>query len=174
MKLLINLCIIGLSLLLTSCGGDNTQDLQDFVKQTQIKYQGVIEPLPQMNHYQSYKYQVDKMRDPFRPATSQLKSLSPVKPNNSIQPNLKRTREELENFTLDSLSMVGVLHNNGERWAIVRSPENTIYRVRKGNYLGRNNGRIISIDETRINLREIVADGLGGWIERANKIILSE
>lgn len=162
------------TLLLSGCGGNDMSDLQAYVEQTQVRFQGDVEPLPQMVHNEAHTYRPDRVRDPFRPMTVKLKSLSPVRPKNNLTPNLKRTREELENYALDSLSMVGVLHNDGERWAIIRTPDNTIFRVRKGNYLGKNNGRILSILETRIDLKEIVADGLGGWIERKNNLALTK
>ena len=165
---------IALTILTSGCGDNSMQDLQTYIKDSQTKYQGDVEPLPLMTHTDAHQYRPDSVRDPFRPMRTKLKSLSPVRADNNISPNLKRTREELENYTIDSLTMAGVLHNDGERWAIIRSPDNTIYRVRKGNYIGKNNGRILEIDETRIKIKEIVSDGLGGWIERANKITLAK
>ena len=70
--------------------------------------------------------------------------------------------------------MVGVMNNNGQNWAIIKAPDNSIYRVRSGNYMGENHGKIQKITEARIDLKEIVADGQGGWITRSNKVTLSE
>jgi type IV pilus assembly protein PilP len=43
-----------------------------------------------------------------------------------------------------------------------------------GNYLGQNDGRIYGIDESGIELIEIIADGIGGYIERDAAVSLSD
>ena len=49
-----------------------------------------------------------------------------------------------------------------------------VHRVLPGNYMGQNEGRIISIEPSRINLIEIVPDGLGGFVERPATLQLAE
>jgi type IV pilus assembly protein PilP len=159
---------------LTACGGDGMDDLREYVEQTKTRFQGEIDPLPAVAPYQQYWYQVAEMRDPFRTSVSLVKSISIQRSNNGISPNVDRNREELERFTLESLTLVGMLNNEDGRWAIIRAPDSTIYRVRKGNYMGQNHGRILEISETEVKLKEIVADGIGGWIERPNKLTLSQ
>ena len=38
--------------------------------------------------------------------------------------------------------------------------------------MGQNHGRVVAVNEQRISLIEIVADGLGGWIERPRSIVM--
>jgi type IV pilus assembly protein PilP len=44
--------------------------------------------------------------------------------------------------------------------------------VQIGDYMGTDNGKIVAIGEGRIEMREIVSDGTGGWIERERTVSL--
>jgi type IV pilus assembly protein PilP len=69
--------------------------------------------------------------------------------------------------------MVGTLaRDDGVLWALIKDGDNSVVRVKEGNYMGQNHGRILSISEYRINLIEIVPNGLGGWIERPRTLAL--
>jgi type IV pilus assembly protein PilP len=46
--------------------------------------------------------------------------------------------------------------------------------VKVGNYLGKNHGRIKMIDESRVEVVEIVPDGKGNWVERPRTLALRE
>ncbi len=163
-----------LCMVLGACNGDNMDDLQNFIKETKTKFNGQVEPLPEVRPYESYRYKVANLRDPFRNVTPTVKSIGHPGAGNGVRPNMNRNKEELERFPLDSLKMVGILENNGETWAAVKAPDKTIYRVRKGNYIGMNNGKIKRISETKIEVVEIIADGTGGWVERPNTLALTE
>ncbi|MGH8597094.1 MAG: pilus assembly protein PilP, partial [Gammaproteobacteria bacterium] len=82
--------------------------------------------------------------------------------------------EELENFELDSLRMVGTLQDSAELWGIVQDNAGTVHRVQVGNYVGRNLGKILNIQEDRIDLREVVKDADGRWEERQATLALAE
>jgi type IV pilus assembly protein PilP len=43
-----------------------------------------------------------------------------------------------------------------------------------GNYIGRNDGRIVSIAERQIDVTEIVPTGDGGWIERPQTLTMQQ
>jgi type IV pilus assembly protein PilP len=70
--------------------------------------------------------------------------------------------------------MVGTVKMAGSLWALVRAADGTIHRVRVGNHMGRNFGRITRIGEGGIELVEIVPDAQGGWLERAAMMSLTE
>jgi type IV pilus assembly protein PilP len=70
--------------------------------------------------------------------------------------------------------MVGTLKRDGNSWALVRMSDSTIHRVKPGNFLGENHGKIVQISESEVELTEIVPDGLGGWMERQAALALSE
>ena len=46
--------------------------------------------------------------------------------------------------------------------------------VRRGNYMGQNFGLVTKISETEVDLKEIVQDAAGEWIERPTKLELQE
>ena len=91
-----------------------------------------------------------------------------------IAPDFNRRKEELESYSLDSIRMVGILEQLGVTWGLVKTKEGTIHRVKTGNYMGQNHGRIVQISEDRIDLTEIVQDGTGGYSERQASLALAE
>ena len=69
--------------------------------------------------------------------------------------------------------MVGTLRNDRELFALVNGAGG-VHRVKVGDYLGRNHGKIILIDESKVDVMEIVPDGEGGWLERPRSLTLKE
>ncbi|HHJ14045.1 MAG TPA: pilus assembly protein PilP [Gammaproteobacteria bacterium] len=160
---------------LTACAGNNTEDLQAYVDSVKARQHPKVEPLPEFTPFDTHLYQAMDARDPFTPPTrpAPRSSLAQAS-NNGISPDFDRPREPLEAEPLDSLRMVGTLERNGTSWALVRMSDSTIHRVRPGNYIGQNFGKIVNITETEVQVTEIVPDGLGGWIERQASLALSE
>jgi len=160
-----------ISVALAGCVNDNVSDLQTYVQKTKAKKPAPIPPLPDAKTYETYTYDETSLRDPFqrsaRPPTV-------TTTNNSFRPNMKRQREVLEQFPLDTLNMVGSLEQGGERWALIKSQEGTLYRTKKGRYIGQDYGQIIRVTESEIVLQETVPDGLGGWIKRQATLSVSE
>ena len=159
---------------LAGCGGNDVSDLNAFITEVKVKYKGQVEALPVISPYESYSYSVAQRRDPFHPSVSLVKGATLKRSSNGLKPNETRNKEGLERYSLESLLMVGIMNNNGHNWAIIEAPDGTIFRVTKGNYMGENNGKITRINESGIDIKEIVADGRGGWTARKNKISLSE
>lgn len=163
-RLLVVFMVLGLS----GCGGGNMEDLQTFVAETGKDMQGKIEPLPEVKVYEPFTYNAFDLPDPFKP-----RKLS-TGAGGGMQPDLNRPKEPLEAFSLETLKMVGVLSKNGSIHAVVKTPDNAIYHVKKGNYMGQNFGLITQISESEVGLREIVQDSAGDWSERSSTLILQE
>ena len=70
--------------------------------------------------------------------------------------------------------MVGTINQEGQLWGLVRASDGTIHRVRVGNHMGRNYGKIIRIKESQIELLEIIPESTGGWRERKAALELTE
>jgi type IV pilus assembly protein PilP len=168
------LSLAAVVLLLAGCG-DRMSDLRQYADQVKARKGGYIEPLPQVKPFETYIYADADKRSPFDP---QLQSLN--NPNlhgnakSGIHPDFNRNHEYLEQFPLDSLKMLGTLTEDGTLWALIRDGDGIVHRVKKGNYMGQNYGKIISIDDSGLTLREIVPDGQGGWIERTTNVQLGE
>jgi type IV pilus assembly protein PilP len=160
---------------LAACSGSNTEDLRSYVDAVKSRQQARIEPLPEFEPFDTHLYQASNERDPFvPPVNSAPKSEVAQNSGNGIAPIADRTREPLEAEPLDSLRMVGTLNRQNSSWALVRMSDSTIHRVKPGNYLGQNHGKIVQITESEVELTEIVPDGLGGWMERQASLALSE
>jgi type IV pilus assembly protein PilP len=160
---------------LVGCSGGSTEDLRAYVEQVKSRQQAHVDPLPEFTPYETHLYQAYDDRDPFTaPVLSPPKSEVAQRPGSGISPDFNRSREPLEAEPLDSLRMVGTLERKGTAWALVRMSDSTIHRVKPGNYLGQNHGKIISISESEVEVAEIVPDGLGGWMERQAALALSE
>jgi len=155
--------------LLGGCERDMS-DLERFVQQTKQKHSGFVKPLPEFEPYRSFAYEPEKLRDPFVVERSIEQAIAQ---SSGPRPDANRRKEPLEAFPLDSLKMAGVLEQNASMWALVRDPDGTIHRVQQGNYLGENDGRITAISESKIEIRELVKDGLGNWMAREASLGLS-
>jgi type IV pilus assembly protein PilP len=166
-------CLLAGSMI--ACSGSNTEDLRTYVETVKSRQHPSVDPLPEFAPYETHLYQASNDRDPFTPpVVSTPKSEVAKASGNGVSPDFNRSREPLEAEPLDSLRMVGTLERAGTSWALVRMSDSTIHRVKPGNYLGQNHGKIVSITESEVELTEIVPDGLGGWMERQAALALSE
>ena len=179
---LTTLIILVSTLALSGCVSRDISDLETYTQEVLTRPGGRIQPLPEIKPYEAYAYAAGKQdaRDPFEPFYQKREAEEVVQQDNvgltkEMEAEIKnRNREELEQFELDSLRMVGTIENSDDNWAIVNDPGNVVHRVRVGNYLGRNIGKIVNIFEDRIELREIVQDSSGRWEERQAAIVLVE
>lgn len=153
---------------LAGCGGSGLEDLQSFVDDAGKNMQGKIEPLPQVLAYEPFTYNAFDLPDPFKP-----RKLS-TGGGGGIQPDLNRPKEPLEAFSLETLKMVGLLSRKGVTHAVIRTPDKSVYHVKKGNYVGQNFGLITQISDTEVTLREIVQDSAGDWSDRISTLVLQE
>lgn len=162
------LFLIGLTSL-ASCSQD-ISDLQTFISQTKSAHVGSVQPIPQFKPYESFSYSAAELRDPFV-ATIDLDDDETTK-TSLLNPDSTRPKQPLEDFPLDTLSMVGTLEQNTQRWGLIKDPKDIVHRVQLGHYMGQSEGRIIEINESAIYLVEIVPDGIGGYIERDASIAI--
>lgn len=161
-----------LALLLAGCGGEEFQDLRDFVKNAGADMRGKVEPPPEIKPYEPFTYENEAgLPDPFKPRKTDAKKSHMSGQN---QPDLNRPKEELEDFPLESLSMVGYLSQRNVGYALIRSSEGKIYRVKAGNYIGQNFGQIMSVTETEVKIKEMVQDSVGDWSQRESTLQLVE
>jgi type IV pilus assembly protein PilP len=166
---------MGLILLvfLNGCASPDIDELRQYVDAKKAEPPGRIEPLPEIKQITTFVYEADGRRDPFLPTEAGEEAGSAIA-NTGISPDFNRRKEELESYALDSIRMVGTLEQLGVTWGLVKTKEGTIHRVKPGNYMGQNHGRIIQVSEDKIELSEIVQDGTGGYIERQASLALAE
>lgn len=166
-------CPVALALLLAACGDSSIGDLREFVDEAKQR-QGRVEPLPQFKPVETYSYAAHTLRDPFGAWNQDSKLAARSKGSNGVSPDVNRRREVLENYPLDTLRMLGTLKFQDATWGLVKAPDGIVHRVRLGNHLGQNYGKVKTIQAQRLTLTEIVPDGLGGWEEREAYLAMNE
>lgn len=161
------------ALLMVGCARSDMTDLDAFMDEKRARPGGVIEPIPSFKAYEAFAYAATTMRSPFdRPI--EVREITRTEAASAVKPEVERPREYLEQFTLDSLVMVGRLERNGNTWTLIRDPNGGIHRVQLGSFLGRDHGKIVEMGETYVAVVEIVSDGTqDGWVERPRTIELN-
>jgi type IV pilus assembly protein PilP len=175
MKALHAAAVAAALVLLASCGGEEFGDLKAELNERSKDFRGRVDPLPQVRPYEPVPYTAEGVVDPFRPDRIDVAGggRGPRVESSKMAPDLNRPKEPLEAFPLESLQMLGTITQNRDTFALVKAGPN-LYRIKKGNYMGLNFGVVTGIDEVQINLKELVQDGQGEWVERATALQLVE
>jgi len=159
--------------LLAACAGEEQGELKQELAAMTKDLRGKVDPLPQVRSYEPVPYKGESMLDPFVPGRIVVTQAAGAGGGGGVQPDLNRPKEPLEAFPLEQLQMVGTLAQNKDMYALVRAGSN-LFRVKKGNYMGPNFGVITAIDEGQINLKEVVQDSGGDWVERSTTVQMQE
>ena len=154
-------------LLLAGCSSD-PKEVEAWVEEVKARPAPPLEPLPVMKQFETFEYAAQDLRDPFSAPSPDRDQ------GGSGGPDPNRRKEALEAYPLDSLDMVGTIGAGGSLLGLLMAPDKVTYRVRPGNYLGQNDGKITAVYEDRIEIVELVPDGAGGWLERQAKIALED
>ncbi|QXI28955.1 type 4a pilus biogenesis lipoprotein PilP [Pseudomonas vanderleydeniana] len=167
------LCVGLLTLLLAGCGGGNDfGDLDAYMREVRARPAGNIEPTPKFQSYEAFTYRAASLRSPFQPPVK-IDLANRQKGSREVKPDPNRTRQFLEGFNIEQFEMVGTLSNASGTYALLRGAGG-VHRLKVGDYLGRNEGHIVAITDSQVEVIEIVPDGEGGWLERPRTIPLKE
>jgi len=164
--------ILILAVMLAACDGESHSDLKKELNDLSKDLRGKIDPLPVVKPYEPVPYQGAELPDPFGPAKIELVTKASGT-GGGLKPDLNRPKEPLEAVPLETLRMVGVLQQGKMHFGLVRA-DNSLYRVKAGNYMGQNFGIITGITDNQIQLRELVQDAAGDWTERNTALQLQE
>ena len=130
-----------------------------------------IEPAPVFSPVPLFNYSAHQLKSPFMP--SSLAAELKIMAGKRVYPNFNRQPQPLESYALESLNMKGSMRGKtNETIALIQTPDRQIERVQVGNYLGMNQGRVVKISPTQIDLVEIVPDGRDGYVERPRTLVL--
>ena len=159
------------------CGSTGEDELRQWMANERAQAKPRVTPISEPKQFLPQPYVADEGMEPFNvlKLTQALKRESAQVATNAalIAPEMARRKEPLEAFPLDAMAMVGSMNKNGKPTALL-TVDKLLYQVQLGNYLGQNYGRITAITETPIQLREIVQDPTGDWIERTTSLELQE
>jgi type IV pilus assembly protein PilP len=128
------LSLLLLTSLLTACGvTSGTADLKQFVDGVMNQPRGVIEPLPVFEPYEAFSYSATGLRSPFDLPVNLDEVIKKIAPGEDIQPDLNRSKEQLEQYSFGSFSMVGTIKRKEDQlWALVSVPDSGIHKVKEG------------------------------------------
>ena len=163
-----------LVLILSGCA-QSRSELEAYIAEVKLRPGQPLPPLPKMQEFETFEYAAHDMRDPFaKIASDQSQESDAVATGAGVRPDRTRRKEELENFPLDGLDMVGTMGSGADIFGLVKDPTGVVHRVGTSNFLGQNDGKILGIYEDRIELVELFPNGLGGWEERRSAIALDD
>lgn len=165
--------LLGTVVLLSGCTPQQ-EELQAWMAQERAQTRPSVQPISAPQKFNPQGYQTADAVEPF----SAQKLIVVLKqdrsqPNSAVASELSRRKQPLEAFPLDSMTMVGSVTRKGAPYALLKV-DNLLYQVKVGDYLGQNFGKIMKVTETEIELREIVQDASGEWIERPAALQLQE
>ena len=170
---LIMLCALSM----WGCGSSGEDELRQWMANERAQAKPRITPISEPKQFLPQPYAAEEGMEPLNvlKLTQALRRESAQVASNAalIAPEMARRKEPLEAFPLDAMAMVGSMNKNGKPTALL-TVDKLLYQVQLGNYLGQNYGRITAITETSIQLREIVQDPTGDWIERTTSLELQE
>lgn len=159
---------------LNGCSDGGVQEVQQWMDDIKRETKVSIPKLSEPKKFIPFIYSAKSVVDPYNPnklAVALAKAQAGS--SNGFKPDLDRRREPLESYPLDSLKMVGTLQKAGLSYALLHA-DKTVFQAKVGNYVGQNLGMITKITETEVDIKEIVQDAAGDWVERKAKLELQE
>jgi len=158
----------------SGCSSDrHLEDVKQFVKESENLPRGRIDPLPEVRPYEPFEYAAYDLTDPFvarKPAAAA--PTARVSNDPRLDPN--RRKGPLEAFPLENLRMVGTLQQKKDVFALIKTPDNNLHRVKAGDFIGQNFGRITDINESAVKLKELIQDGGNEWKEEERTLLLQD
>ncbi|MDB5798448.1 MAG: pilus assembly protein PilP [Paucimonas sp.] len=160
--------------LLSACGDSGEVEVRQWMAETRSQTRLAVPKLTEPKKFTPFIYSEKNEIDPFNPvklhvALARQQSSSASK----LKPNLDRRREALEAYPLDGLKMVGTLQARDMRYALIEV-DKMVHQVKLGNYMGQNFGIVTAVTDNQVELKEVVQDAGGEWVERKAKLELQE
>jgi type IV pilus assembly protein PilP len=157
-------------LALLGCGNEDFDDLRAFMAAAGKDSKTKMEPLPEVKPIESFEYVQGDLVDPFMP-----RNLRPTFGQGGLQPDLDRPRQPLEEFPLDALRIAGSITKPGQPVkAVVIDPKGTLHTVGVGTRIGQNFGVITRVTDGGLEIKELIQDSAGQWIESKAMMTLAD
>ena len=144
-------------IMLTACTND-TQDLQAWINQIKTKTVPKNVNIPPLKEYISQPYTAANMVSPF--SVTRVGSAVLETP-----PDGARPKEPLESVPLENIKYMGMFKQDNTTKAMLKI-DNKIHQVAVGYHIGQNYGKIISIKEDSLTVKELIKDGENKWIDK--------
>jgi type IV pilus assembly protein PilP len=162
------------AVLLAGCSASDVKEVQDWMAQVKKDTRVQVVPLSEPKTFIPFAYTTRDATDPFSPNKLLAELARAAESDNSkYKPDMERRKELLEAYPLDTFAMVGVLQKGGINYAMLQI-DRAVYQVKVGQRIGQNYGLVTSVTEGAINIKEVVQDAGGEWVERVSKLELQE
>ena len=167
MKQLARGAVLLVAVLLAACGPSRQDILREWMEEQRKASIPTVKKIPAPQPFRHLSYEQGDRKDPF---TKQyfvaLANAAAEKENPDLSLSQKsRARQPLESIPLESMNFVGMLEKQGRSVGLVRA-NGIVHQVVPGQYIGKNFGKVLRVDESGIQLREIAQDAGGKWLER--------
>jgi type IV pilus assembly protein PilP len=166
-------CLFAVSACNLSSDDETTSWIEKQTRQTAL----TVVAFPAISKFQAQQFSSSSEVDPFdeqRLVLAHKKEwLMSVAQGGALGAEMRRKKEALEDFPLESMTMVGRVNDKSQQVALVKV-DAVLYQVRLGSHLGPNFGRVIDINDRGLSLRELVQDPAGKWTERMATLALQE
>jgi type IV pilus assembly protein PilP len=164
--------LVAAALLLAGCGDSDVKEVHDWMDQVRQQTRPAVKPLVEPKDFIPYAYGDRQAVDPFSPnkLLNQLAKAAETSQDPN-KPDLRRPRELLENYPLDTMKMVGTMQKGSVTYALLQI-DRAVYQVRAGQRIGQNFGIVTRVSDDAINIREVAQDAAGEWVERMAKLEL--
>lgn len=166
-------CIALMGILGLSGCGEHNEELAQWMEQQRQEVKPRVEPIAAPTKFVPQPYLGLKDVEPFSSRKMDAAAMVTRQPNAVLASEMRRRKEPLEAYPLDSIVMVGSVSRAGQPHALIRV-DNLLHYVKAGEYMGQNYGKITRVTEKELTLREIVQDAAGEWIERSSTLQLQE
>ena len=160
--------------LLAGCSGSDEAEINSWMAGVKAETRVSVEPISEPKTFIPFAYGVREETDPFNPdkLLAELARAANAKAD-PLKPDDTRRKEYLETFPLDAMAMVGTINKGGVAYGLIQI-DRAVHQVRRGQRMGQNYGQVVDVGETGINVKEVVQDAGGEWIERMTKLELQE
>ncbi|MDB5729457.1 MAG: pilus assembly protein PilP [Noviherbaspirillum sp.] len=159
---------------LSGCGDGGVHEVKQWMDDVRRETKSIVPKIAEPKKFSPFTYSAKDQVDPYSPAKLSV-ALAKLQANsgNGLKPDLDRRKEVLEAYPLDTIVMVGTLEKPGLSYALLQV-DKSVFQAKVGNYIGQNLGMITKITDSEVQLKEIVRDAAGEWVERKAKLELQE
>lgn len=150
----------------------NDDSLDEFYVKAKMSGHKEVKVLANVVPFQVEEYTQDEARSPFVLPKQPERVTQKKTKKTCWQPKYRKKTGMLERYSLRKLRLKGVMGADQDITALIQTPTGSVVKVRKGQYVGTNNGQVVTIKSKHITLKETLPDGLGCWQTRYVKLAL--
>ncbi|MEC6797701.1 pilus assembly protein PilP [Photobacterium sp. S4TG1] len=168
MRTLLWLLPLGLGLM--GCQA-NTDSIEQFIAKTHTNAKAKVKPLAAPYIFVAESFVMTSKRVPFlRPRPELL--LTKQGDSSCWQPLTDHKPTPLEAFPLEQLAMKGAIGHQRQLWGLIYTPKGELVKIKPGQFVGLNRGKVIKVSDELIEIEETLPDGKGCWLTRPAKLAL--